>query len=302
MVAVAVLGAVGVGVAVAAFSGTTTNAANTFSAAPDFVPPSATSVIERNGGSVPGYVKQGGTYYLYANITDTGNPASGLASATADVSAVTSGQTASGVTTTGGPWTVGGTSYSRRSTAAVTASNPLSEGAKMYTLTMADNASNSQTQNGFSVTVDNTQPSASDIQGVPGGTAGAIDTGDKLVFAYSEAIDPTTIKANWDGTSTAITVSIDTANPGTLTTNVNLGSVNLGQKAYTSSGATFNATLTMAGAAVTVTLGTETSGGASRSMTAASLVWTPSASALDPAGNASTTTARTETGASDADF
>ena len=221
---------------------------------------------------------------------------------TADVSAITSGKTADPLTATGGPWTVAGTSYNYRSTNVLTAGSPLS-GSKSYSLALADNASNSATASGYTVTADNTQPTAGDIQGVPGGTAAAIDTGDKLVFTYSEAIDPTTIKAAWDGTSaTAITVTITSANPGVLTTNVNLGSVDLGQKAYNASSATFNATMTMSGAAVTVTLGTQTGGGSSRAMAAGTLTWTPSASALDPAGNACTTTAKTETGSADADF
>lgn len=296
------LGTLGGGVAFAAFSGTTTNPANTFSAAPDFVAPtSAGSVIMRNGGNAPGGIKQGAAYYVYAGISDSGNPSSGIASVTADVSAITSGKTADALTSTGGPWTVAGTSYNYRSANVLTAGSPLS-GAKSYSLALADSASNSATASGYTVTADNTQPAASDIQGVAGGTAGAIDPGDKLVYTYSEAIDPTTIKAAWDGTSTAITVTINSSNPGVLTTSANLGSVDLGQKAYNSGTATFNATMTMSGAAVTVTLGTQTGGGGSRAMSAGTLTWTPAAAALDPAGNACTTTAKAETGASDADF
>jgi hypothetical protein len=299
---VVALGAVGGGVAFAAFSGVTTNPANTFSAAPDFVAPTAAgSVIMRNGGNAPGGIKQGAAYYVYASVSDTGNPSSGIGTVTADVSAITSGKTADPLATTGGPWTVAGTSYNYRSANVLTAGSPLS-GLKSYSLALADNASNSATAGGYTVTADNTQPTASDIQGVPGGTAGAIDSGDKLVYTYSEAIDPTTIKAAWDGTSTAITVTITSANPGVLTTSANLGSVDLGQRAYSASSATFNATMTMSGSAVTVTLGTQTVGGSSRAMNASTLTWTPSASALDPAGNACTTTAKAETGGADADF
>jgi hypothetical protein len=304
IVGFAALGAVGAGVAVAAFSGTTTNAANTFSAAADWIPPSGSSVIVRNGASVPGSVKAGGTYYVYSNVADGGgNPPSGLSTITADVSAVTAGQTALGFTTTGGPWTFSGTSYDRRSSSVQTAGAGLANGtSKSYTIATSDAAGNSTTLSGFSVGIDNVQPSASDVQAVPGGSANAIDTGDKLVFTYSEAVDPVSIKAGWDGSATTISVSIDSSNSGLVTFNVNLGSLTLGQKAYNGSGGTFNATMTMSGAAVSVTLGTQTAGGASRFMNANTMTWTPSASALDPAGNASTTTARNETGAADVDF
>ena len=92
-------------------------------------------------------------------MTDTGNPASGVSTVTANESTVTTGQTA--VALAAGSFSVGGTSYTHR-TAAQTANAVLAAGSKTYSLTMADAAGNSGTQSGYSVTVDNTAPTASD--------------------------------------------------------------------------------------------------------------------------------------------
>ena len=68
----------------------------------------STSVIAKSTGGRDGKIKQGGTYHVYANVTGSGNPPAGLASLTADVSAITTGQTA--VALTNGSYTVGGQS------------------------------------------------------------------------------------------------------------------------------------------------------------------------------------------------
>ncbi len=85
--------------------------------------------------------------------------------------------------------------------------------------------------------VDNTAPSATDIQttNVGGGTSGRPETGDTVIYTFSEPMDPTTIKANWDGTSTAVTVNFNQNNPrDRLTTNVNLGTIDLGNDGWVS--------------------------------------------------------------------
>ena len=64
------------------------------------------------GTTTPGFIAQGSTFFVYANVTDA---TAGLSSVTADVSAIATGQTAVALTTTGGPWTVGGVSYTYRS-------------------------------------------------------------------------------------------------------------------------------------------------------------------------------------------
>jgi chitinase len=59
--------------------------------------------------------------------------------------------------------------------------------------------------------------------------------------------------------------------------------------------------MVMSGNAVTITLGTQ-SAAATAAAAPGSMSWTPSASATDPAGNAVSTTAVTESGAADKDF
>src|SRR5207249_4794019 len=91
----------------AAFSSTTSNTGNSFSAAADLTAPSASStVIARTTGYLAGKIKQGGTYYVYANVTDSGNPASGVNSVHADVSNITTASTS--ITLSSGSFSVNG--------------------------------------------------------------------------------------------------------------------------------------------------------------------------------------------------
>src|SRR5438445_7933845 len=80
----------------AAFRSTTSNGTNSFTAAPDWVGPSASAtVIGRTADCSPGnpgFIKQGAAYYVYANVADSGNPASGIASVNGNVSSVSTGQ------------------------------------------------------------------------------------------------------------------------------------------------------------------------------------------------------------------
>src|SRR5205823_10864780 len=76
-----------------------------------------------------------------------------------------------------------------------TANAVLPAGSKTFTITATDVANNSTTQSGFSVTVDNTAPTASDIQttNVSAGTSGLAETWDTMVFTFAEPIDPSSI-------------------------------------------------------------------------------------------------------------
>ena len=61
----------------------------------DNVPPSVSStVISKTVPYLPGFIRQGGTYYVYANVTDGGCAPSGIATVRANVSTVTTGSTA----------------------------------------------------------------------------------------------------------------------------------------------------------------------------------------------------------------
>lgn len=162
-------------------------------AASDFVAPTVTaSAIATTASGTPfdgsGFVKQGGTYRVYANVTDAGNPASGVASVSADVTSVSDGGH-SAVTLSPGSFTVGGVTYNYAS-AEQTASSPLSEGSKSYSVTATDDASNSSAPATFHVTADDTAPSidGSIIARADGTAPGFIRQGDSY-FVYANASD-----------------------------------------------------------------------------------------------------------------
>lgn len=312
LLALALLGG---GVAHAAFSGTADNGPNSFTAAPDFLAPSASSsVVAKATGYLAGKIRQAGNYYVYANVTDTGNPASGVSSVTANVSTVTAGQTTLALVS--GSFSSEGASYNYRS-ASVMADSLLAAGSKSYSLTMTDAAANSQTQPGFGVTVDNTAPTGSDVQtaNTSGGTVGRPELGDTLKYTHSEQMEPDSLLPGWAGPSTNIVVRIinagnnDTATvfDATNTTQVRLGSVALNGN-YVANDRTFGAsgtasTMVQAGSVITVTLGTA-SGGARTEGIANPVVWTtsPPAGATDAASNALTAGNINETGLADVEF
>src|SRR5437868_2983990 len=85
----------------AVFNNTASNTQSA-SAASDFVPPTVTagtgSVIARVNANKPGYIQQGQQYVVYANVSDTGNPASGVQTVTANLGTVTTGATSVALT------------------------------------------------------------------------------------------------------------------------------------------------------------------------------------------------------------
>jgi hypothetical protein len=278
-----------VGFSTASFTDSSQNP-QTVSAVADFLAPSAgTSAIAKSQGGVAGYVKKSGTYYVYASVTESGNPPSGIASVKADVSAITSEQPA--VALLAGSYTVDGVAYNYRS-AQLTASSSLSAGSKSYSLTLADSAGNSRTQS-FAVTVDNGPFSGSDFEtaNVSGGTSGKAEKGDTVTFVFNKAPDPSSIVAGWDGSGVkAVTVAIaDSKSNDTLTvTGATIGSVAL-QGNYTTAGKTTSFTgssMSVEGATVTIVLGVDASTSASTETSKNKPVWSPSTSNYDAAGNA----------------
>ncbi len=303
-------GAVG-GVAYAAFSSVDSNAGNSLSAAADWTPPSVpSSVIAKNSpGYLGGFIHQGGNYRVYANVTDTGNPSSGVATVTADVSNISTGQNALALTSTGGPFTVQGVSYNYRSGGTL-ADSPLAAGSHSYSITATDGAGNSNRQGGFSVTVDNTAPSANAIAtaNVGGGTAGRAELGDSVTFTYTEQIDPTSILNGWTGASTSVVVRINSSGASdtlqvwdaTNGAQLPLGQIALGAN-YVAASRTFGltgtpSTMVQTAGAIKVTLGTP-SGGTKTVPAGSTITWTPSTAPDDAAGNFVTaTTTPTNTG------
>lgn len=155
-------------------------------------------------------------------------------------------------------------------------------------------------------TVDNTAPSASDVQGTNGGVAGTLDAGDALTLTWSEAMSPATILAGWSGTQTPVAVKLadggdklsvyDAAKNTPLGLDVALGADVVDADAW------FRATMTASGTGVTIVLTSPDSGTVKAAGGTPRLVWTPSAAAKDLAGNPCSTTAATETGPDDQDF
>jgi hypothetical protein len=310
--------------ALAAFT-SGSNASGSVTAAPDWTGPTATaSVIAKQTGYLAGAIKQGGTYFVYANVTDSGNPASGVSTVRADVNNVTVGQT--NVTMTAGSYSINGVSYAYRS-AALTAAAVLSAGSKTYTMNSTDVLGYPGSQN-FSVTVDNTAPSASDIQTTnhAGGVSGKAEIGDTIIFTFSEQIDPQSILAGWTGASTNVVVYledggctlilcgadwIDIYNGGSQLNSI--GWIDLNDAGYTGGsllgsapptifGATGTAsTMVQSGATITITLGTR-SGSSADTGTSTTMAWDSATSPYDAAGNANTGTTRNETGGGDREF
>jgi hypothetical protein len=275
----------------------------------DMTPPVVSAaVINKTLGNKPGFVKQGGTYFVYANATDTGSTASGISTVTANVTNITTGSTVVPLTTVGGPFTVGGVSYAYRS-ASITASNPVIAGVKSFTVTATDVSGNAGSFSG-SVTVDNTVPTASNVQTTNAGIVGKAEIGDTITYTFSEAIDPNSILALWTGASTPVTLHLNQAAGSDTVTIFNsansaqlpLGSVALGGTGFVTASRTFTgSTMVMSGSTITITLGTA-SGATTTQGANSTMVWTPSTTPTDLSGNACTAATATESGPADIDF
>ncbi len=257
---------------------------------------------------------------------DTGNPASGIATVSADVSSLTTGSMA--VVLVAGSFSAGGVSYNYRS-AALAANATLAEGSKAFTVTVTDNAANAASL-GASATVDNTAPKASDVQttNVAAGTNGLAELGDTMVLTFSEPVEPESILAGWSGAATNVVVRInDNGLLGTGNDSVQiynaantallpLGTVDLGRSDYVAGllggNVRFGAsgtpsTMTMSANTLTLVLGTYNATpivDPARTTAAGTgtAVWTPTATPYDRAANAMSTTAASESGAADKEF
>lgn len=292
----------------------TESVAGTFTTAAswDTVPPTvSSSVISKTVPYLAGYIRQGGTYYVYANVTDFGTPTSGVSTVTANVSTITTGQTA--VALVAGSYSIGGVSYNYQS-ASLTADAALTAGSKSYTITATDVAGNSATTSGFSVTVDNTRPTGTDVQTTNAGVAGRPEIGDTITLTFSEVIDPQSVLAGWTGASTNVVVRVLNNAGGDLvrirnaanTALLPLGTVDLIGLAYVSANVDFGATGTPStmiavGNTIVITLGTA-SGAVGTQVAANAMTWAPTTTLLDRAGNTCRTTLATEAAPLDLDF
>ncbi len=150
-------------------------------------------------------------------------------------------------------------------------------------------------------------PTAANIKGNNGASATAkkLDATDTVVYTFSEAPDPASIKAGWNGTSTTVTASITNIESPSVADTVTVGTTNLGSvntvANYVAGDRTCASTIALSGSVVTLTLGACNDTTRNNVATSA-FIWTPSASALDQAQNPMSTTARTATTGSTVNF
>jgi signal peptidase I len=286
------------------FTASATNSGNGFSAtaAPDVT----AAVVGKSAGGTVGYVKKSGTFYVYADATDD----QAVSSVRATLTNVTGSSTA--VALTAGTYSAGGVRYGYRS-ALLTASSSLTAGAKSFTVTATDAASLTDTFTG-SVTADITAPGGSAVTTTnrTGGNSGRAEQGDSATVTFSEAIEPESILAGWDGAARNVQAAIVDGgasndllrvyDSGTfdVARYLPIGTFELGRTdflsgSYTvfglSSAAGTPSTMTLSGRTLTIVLGSLDSGSVPSASANASERYTPVATLTDLAGNASGTTA-----------
>ena len=162
--------------------------------------------------------------------------------------------------------------------------------------------------------VDNTAAKGVDIQTTNGGVSGKIDAGDTVVYTFSEQMDLSSIYAGWSGAATSGTVRVRGALSGasnvldvTAPANVRLGTVDLIENFSllfdnASDMSMTASTVTVDGAPRTVVTIKVLSASGYQVNTPATMLWTPSAAALDLAGNPTSTATVSESGQPDLDF
>jgi len=276
----------------ASFTDSETNP-QTATAIADWVAPSVTaSVIANTSGGSVGYVKAKGSYYVYAQVVESGNPASGTESVKADLSSITSG--ASAVTLKAGSYTVGGVSYSYRSESQTAGSGT---GAKSYALALSDKAHNSSSQSFSGTVLGSFAGGKLETSNASGGNEGKPEQGDTVTFTYDNPPEPSSIVAGWTGStpvSVSVTITQSSSNDTLSFASGSLGTVELKGNYVSKTVAFSNSSLTLSGNAIVLTLG---SPAASSSLeddnSSRQPVWKPSSSARDLADNACATTSVT---------
>jgi hypothetical protein len=266
----------------------------TVTAIADWTAPIAeASVIAPTSGGTPGYLKSAKpTYYVYAKVSDSGNPASGVTSVKANVNNLTSGQTA--VTLTAGAYSVGGVSYNYRS-ASLTAGT-LTAGSKAYSLALADKAGNTGSAESSVNVLASFAASSFATTNVSGGNDGKPEKGDTAIFTYNSQSLPSSIVSGWSGAaavSVTATITQSSSNDTLSVSSANLGTVEL-KGNYVSKTVNFtSSSLTLEGNSIVLTLGTPSSSDVEDDNGNRAPVWKPSASAKDLAENACSTTSVT---------
>jgi hypothetical protein len=285
----------------AAFNAKTTNKANSFSTAADWVAPGLTLTSPANGS--------------FTN--DTTPTLSGAAGAAAGDSMTVTARLFSGTSATG---TALQTRPSTRSGATwTTTATALAQGTYTAQATQADTAGNTATTTANSFTVDTAAPTPTMISAANGGARpGLLEAGDSITFTYSEPILPTSVLVSFTGASATVGVRfinaasldgftvVDSSGAATVKldngTTTTAGVSLLGQ--YVRSTATIAGTMTRSadGRSFTIVLGTVSAAVAATSAsTQKNMSWIVKAGATDRAGNAVATATVPETD-NDVDF
>ena len=79
-----------------------------------------------------------------------------------------------------------------------------------------DNLNHPTTSATTTLIIDNTHPSATNVQTANGGTQGRIDAGDSITFTWSEPMAPASIMTGWTGASQPVRVFVDNNTNGTV--------------------------------------------------------------------------------------
>ena len=166
----------------------------------DTTPPTiSASVISKTTPYLAGSIRPSASFYVYANVADTGAGASGVATVTANVSSIKAGSTA--VALFAGTYSVGGVSYGYRSAALTADAKPA--GTYAYSIRAVDNAGNAATNSSFTVIVDrprrrrptSRRPTRGRAAGRPRATGSSSHTASRWTRSRSWAAGPASRRA-----------------------------------------------------------------------------------------------------------
>jgi len=283
------------------FTDATTLPDNTITAADDWTAPTITAaVLQKAGGGMVNKIGANGTFYIYANVTDAGSPASGVGTVTANTTNIA---TVTSATLSSGSYTVSGTSYNYRS-ALLTAKSTLTTTTYTYSLSVPDVAGNGPTTSSQTINASNATFAPSSFLTTNVVTSGKILATDKMTFTYSSAPDPESLFAGWDGSSKTVNVTLsDGALYGWSSTTQDVIGITDGTGAVTSLGyivlggdnvansktCTYpSSTIALSGSTYTVTLGATACSGDLKTDTSANVaLWYSYNTAFSPFGTAS---------------
>jgi hypothetical protein len=187
------------------FTASASNSGNEVTAAPDWTAPDISAMtLQGTSGGSDGIVTRSETFYVYAAISDSGAPASGVGAVVAHVEAIATTATAS---LSPGSWTIGATTYNFRS-AALTARTDLTSGTHDYSVDATDRAGNGPSTRNATAQADTTAFAAASIAITSGGSAGKPSAGDVVAFTFNRAPDPGSVLPEWNGDAVAADVKM----------------------------------------------------------------------------------------------